>query len=238
MEQVSVKVEETGPMAPGAEIPQDAPQTEAPATERPAWLPEGFETPEQLAEAYKGLSQKQEPKAEQPVPTADEVQASERLSKFSQEFFSKGNLSEDSYKELSKMGYPRQVVDQFIAGQKAVASAEEQQVFSSVGGQDSYQQMIQWAGQNLSKEETEAYNEAVESGNLNQVMFAVKGLHARYSASGVNSEPKLMKTGGKTTPGSFNSTAEVVAAMSDPRYKTDSAYRSEVERKLANSNVI
>lgn len=136
------------------------------------------------------------------------------------------------------MGYPRQVVDQFIAGQKAVAAVEEQQVFSSVGGQESYQQMIQWAGQNLTAEETEAYNQAVESGNLNQVMFAVRGLHARFAASSGAAEPKLMKGGGKTNPGSFNSTAEVVAAMSDPRYKNDAAYRSEVERKLANSNVI
>jgi hypothetical protein len=35
----------------------------------------------------------------------------------------------------------------------------------------------------------------------------------------------------------YRSVAEVVAAMSDPRYKSDAAYRSDVERKLAISNV-
>jgi len=36
----------------------------------------------------------------------------------------------------------------------------------------------------------------------------------------------------------FRSVAEVVQAMSDPRYKTDQAYRSDVERKIAASNVL
>jgi hypothetical protein len=44
--------------------------------------------------------------------------------------------------------------------------------------------------------------------------------------------------GGKTAPGGFESVAQVVAAMSDPRYKIDPAYRAQVERKIANSTVI
>ena len=42
------------------------------------------------------------------------------------------------------------------------------------------------------------------------------------------------------TPSSqtFKSNAEVVAAMRDPRYKTDIAYQHEVQRKLAFSDKV
>jgi hypothetical protein len=68
-------------------------------------------------------------------------------------------------------------------------------------------------------------------------MFAVKGLQARYKASVGAAEPKFIQ-GGKTNPGGYQSVAEVVAAMSDRRYKIDPAYRAEVERKIGNSTVL
>ena len=38
--------------------------------------------------------------------------------------------------------------------------------------------------------------------------------------------------------GAFQSRAQVVEAMSDPRYKKDPAYRQQVYNRLQNSNVI
>jgi uncharacterized membrane protein len=177
---------------------------------------------------------------EQPEVEANEPEAQstespeERLQKFSDEFFSSGKLSDDSYKQLETMGYPKAIVDQFIAGQQAVIAREEQAVFDSVGGRNGYEQMVQWAGNNLSQDEIEAYNKAVGSGDQAQMMFAVKGLQARYTAQ--TREPNFI-SGAKAAPSTYRSVAEVVAAMSDPRYKSDAAYRSDVERKIAMSNV-
>lgn len=174
--------------------------------------------------------------AEQPQ-SQPEAQAPEaKLASFSQEFFTTGKLSDESYKSLEGMGYPKAIVDQFIAGQQAVIAREEQAVYDSVGGKETYASMTQWASQNLGKEEIDAYNAAIGSGNPAQVQFAVKGLQARYASN--NREPSLMSGGGKAAPSGFRSVAEVVAAMSDPKYKVDPAYRAEVERKIANSNVL
>lgn len=174
--------------------------------------------------------------AEQPQ-SQPEAQAPEaKLASFSQEFFTTGKLSDESYKSLEGMGYPKAIVDQFIAGQQAVIAREEQAVYDSVGGKETYASMTQWASQNLGKEEIDAYNAAISSGNPAQVQFAVKGLQARYASN--NREPSLMSGGGKAAPSGFRSVAEVVAAMSDPKYKVDPAYRAEVERKIANSNVL
>lgn len=252
MDQVSINPEITGSMAPGQQVVTGAPnqpgiqilqdgkpieQVEAPATDRPAWLPEGFDSPEALAKAYADLQASQKSNDRDEQMTKEEVAADEKLSKFSSEFFEKGSLSPDSYKELSKMGYPRSVVDQFIEGQKARMALEEQQVYSEIGGKEQYVAMTEWAGKNMKAEEIEAYNKAVESGDLNQAMFAVKGLQARYAAAKGASEPRFVQ-GGKATPGGFESVAQVVEAMSDRRYKTDPAYRAEVERRMANSSII
>jgi hypothetical protein len=240
MEQVSINPEVTGAMAPGQQVPVDGQPVDGQQeqqTERPAWLPEGFESPEQLAEAYKAMSEAQQHNDRDQQMSAEEVAADEKLGKFSSEFFEKGTLSAESYKELSKMGYPRSVVDQFIEGQKARMTLEENQILGEIGGKDEYNAMTEWASKNMKQAEIEAYNRAVESGDLNSAMFAVKGLQARYKASVGAAEPKFIQ-GGKTNPGGYQSVAEVVAAMSDRRYKIDPAYRAEVERKIGNSTVL
>lgn len=240
MEQVSVNPEMTGAMAPGQQMPAEdgaQAQQQQETTERPAWLPEGFDSPEALAKAYSDLQAAQQHNDRDSQMSAEEVAADEKLGKFSSEFFEKGSLSPDSYKELSKMGYPRSVVDQFIEGQKARMTLEENQILSEIGGKDEYSAMTEWASKNMKQAEIEAYNRAVESGDLNSAMFAVKGLQARYKAASGAAEPRFVQ-GGKTAPGGYESVAQVVAAMSDKRYSTDPAYRAEVERKIANSTVL
>jgi hypothetical protein len=210
MDKVEIVTGQTTAYSPEQEAQMKAeqqPQTEAPAQEQPQATPEA-----------------------QPTESHEE-----KIQKYADEFFSTGALSEDSYSALSELGYPKAIVDQFIAGQKAVIASEEQAVFDSVGGRSSYEQMVEWAGQSLSQQEVEAYNKAVGSGDQNQVMFAVKGLQARYAAQ--TREPTFV-SGNKAAPSVFRSVAEVVQAMSDPRYKTDQAYRSDVERKIAASNVL
>ncbi len=240
MEQVSVNPEMTGAMAPGQQMPAEdgaQAQQQQETTERPAWLPEGFDSPEALAKAYSDLRSAQQHNDRDSQMSAEEVAADEKLGKFSSEFFEKGSLSPDSYKELAKMGYPRSVVDQFIEGQRARMTLEENQILSEIGGKDEYSAMTDWASKNMKQAEIEAYNRAVESGDLNSALFAVKGLQARYKAASGAAEPRFVQ-GGKTAPGGYESVAQVVAAMSDKRYSTDPAYRAEVERKIANSTVL
>lgn len=237
MDRVEIPAEITGATAPGAESQQEtAPSTQQAeaTTDRPEWLPEGFDSPEALAEAYKSLTATKEAEV---AETPEQTEANNKLAKFSDEFFSTGQLSAESYTELAKLGYPKAVVDQFISGQKAVLATEEAKVFSEVGGKEAYSQMLDWAGKNLAEAEIEAYNDAVQSGDMNQVMFAVRGLQARY-ATNTRGEPRLMSGTSKAAPTGFRSVAEMVSAMSDPRYKADPAYRADVERKIANSNSI
>ena len=93
---------------------------------------------------------------------------------------------------------------------------------------------------NVDKEELQEFDKIVdaEKRNIPKVTLAVQEMFTRYrNAMGV--EPRLIGGRGSSTPNTkvFKSNQEVVAAMSDPRYKKDIAYQHEVQRRLAESNV-
>lgn len=156
---------------------------------------------------------------------------------FQDEYNETGELSDEAYDALDEAGFPRSLVDSWIQGQEALAMSVQGQVFNMVGGQESYQEMVSWAADNLDSREIEAFNMNVESGDAALTQFAVQGLYARYRSE-ATSEPQLVQGQNSNNQGeAFNSAAELTAAMSDPRYHKDPAYRQAVANKLSRSNV-
>ena len=83
----------------------------------------------------------------------------------------------------------------------------------------------------------EAFDSLVDSGNARLIKLAVAGLKAEMEKSvGFEGE---MATGRapRQVNDVFRSQAEVVQAMSDPRYDNDPAYRNDVFEKLSRSDV-
>ena len=180
------------------------------------------------------------------LPAEEEVQQTEEskepvhqedLAKFSEAFFETGELTDESYKSLETLGYPKDLVDSFIAGQKALVTNEQERIYSEVGGAKAYGRMSEWASNNMTDEAKAAYNSAVESGDMEQAVLAVRGLRDSYIRSEGN-QPNLLQGKSSANPASyaFRSTAELVKAMGDPRYKEDEAYRADVENKLRASH--
>jgi len=122
----------------------------------------------------------------------------------------------------------------------AKAASIQQSVFDQVGGEAEYQRLATWAAQNLPAERTNAYNQALAAGDEGAIMNALKGLQYDFMMKN-GYEPRL--TGGRAPSNEirgFESEAQVVAAMKDPRYSGDNpdpAYIKEVERRIAVSNV-
>jgi hypothetical protein len=149
----------------------------------------------------------------------------------SSRFAQEGKLSDDDYTQLAKAGFGKEVVDAYIAGQEALAAQRDSQGFQLAGGQEQYQAMAQWAVANLPQAERDAFNESV-SGSPAQMKQAILGLKAQYEAA-MGNDPKLIKgSAGAESIGAFGSRAEMTAAMRDPRYRADPAYRAEVERRV------
>jgi len=118
-----------------------------------------------------------------------------------------------------------------------LSEEQAEYLMDMVGGDKAYKSMIEWAGQNFSKEEVSMYDGVMESGDANAIFFAVQALQARYNDN-VGSDGQLLTgRGAENTDDSFKSQAELVAAMSDPRYDRDPAYRADLMRRLENSDV-
>jgi hypothetical protein len=230
--------------------------------ERPEWLPSKFESPEAMALAYSQLERKlgsgtqEQAQAEEAPATEQDITQLENavdaeaqevaqvlgnagldFNNLQDEFMETGELSNATYQQLQDAGFGRDIVDTWIAGQQALAAQMQATVYNSVGGEQAYVEMTQWAAANLTPAEIDAFNANVESGDSGLTQFAVQGLMARYRSE-APSEPRLMQgTASDNQGGTFNSAAELTAAMSDPRYHKDPAYRQAVATKLARSNV-
>ena len=120
------------------------------------------------------------------------------------------------------------------------AAVIRDQMFEQVGGEDRYKAVAGWASTNLPAERVTAFNNALQSGDQAQIINQLKGLqYDHMQATGY--EPRLAR--GSAAPQSravpFTSEAQVVAAMSDPRYQNgaqmDPAYIKEVEQRMAAS---
>ena len=164
---------------------------------------------------------------------------------------------EQAYVELQKkLGEPREEEQ----GAEAEAEAEPEQVeetaeeeddsagetlsedqaqylMDMVGGDKAYKSMLEWAGNNFSKDEVSMYDKVMESGNPDAIFFAVQALQARYNDNVGTDGQTLTGRAAANTDDSFKSQAELVAAMSDPRYDRDPAYRNDLMRRLENSDV-
>ena len=215
-----------------AQAPSESPT----APESPAPLAGKFKDAAELEKAYLELQKKLGDKPATEAPAAEGLIGPEALAGFVEEYRGNGTLSEDSYGKLQKLGLSKSVVDAYIEGQKAVVERQAESVYASVGGKEAFSEILAWAATGLPAEDREAFNGIMASGDLKAASFAVRNLAARFSQE--NGKPNRIEGKAVAAPSGFRSKAEMIAAMTDPRYQRDSAYRQEVSRKMASSQFV
>jgi len=136
-------------------------------------------------------------------------------------------------KDLAKMHL------QYRSENQRVGVTEKQagQLKDVAGGAEKYTEMIGWAENNLQKSEIDMYDSVMENGTAEACFFAIQALKYRFDdASGV--EGKMLTGKAPSSQGSsYQSQAQLVEAMDDPRYENDTAYRQDVMKKLERSNL-
>ncbi len=230
-------------------------ETEA-GNEEAALIAGKFKSQDDLLKAYKELEAKlgkdapeegEEPPEEEPEATeeepVEEESSPEVFNTAATQYAEKGELTPEVIEELSKMD-PKDLITQYMdfytktskeVQQKTVDAEAERSILDSVGGQESYQQMVSWASQNLDPAEVASYNEVTNSGNLPAIKFAVEALYARYRGAEGYEAPLV--TGRKAAPvaQAYRSNAELARDLANPKYAQDPAFRADVEAKLARS---
>lgn len=146
-----------------------------------------------------------------------------------------GALSPKSMEALQKAGYPKPIVDAYLAGLEALSAQYVQEVQRMAGGAEGYQQLASFI-RTQPQSVIDGFNDALQTGSLAQIQLAITGLRAQMTAAyGTASPSVLAGQTGAGTPTGYQTTAEMTKDMSDPRYQTDPAFTQEVYRKLQNS---
>ena len=156
-----------------------------------------------------------------------------------------GTLSDEMYDKLQQAGLNKALVDSYLKGVReevgfdapaaTLTDAEIADVKSIANGEEGYQSLLNWAGNNLSKEDQDNYDQVLTTGNKTAIKFAVKALMGQYEDA--NGRDSKIVTGKESAQESYRSMAEVVRDMNKPEYTQDQAFRDDVLRKLSASNL-
>nr|BAR27055.1 T7-like capsid assembly protein [uncultured Mediterranean phage uvMED]BAR27101.1 T7-like capsid assembly protein [uncultured Mediterranean phage uvMED] len=169
------------------------------------------------------------------------------INEASKEYYSnEGALSEETIEKFGSMS-SQDLVNAYMeiqannpqAAQQNIEMSDAQvnSVMNSAGGESNYNQIVEWAASNLNERQIDAFDSVVDSGNPAAIGIAFQGLQAQYNeANGY--EGRMLTGKAASSQGQlYRSQAELVAAMGDPRYDTDPAYRQDVISKLEQSDL-
>ena len=150
----------------------------------------------------------------------------------------------DKFKSLST----DQLLNAYLEVQKGAPNPNESSVpdlteadinvvRNSVGGEAEYGKIVSWAKDNLPDSDAKAFDDLISTGNVGAIKLATQGLQAKYNDANGYEGRMLSGKSPKTSEDTFRSQAELVKAMSDPRYEDDPAYRQDLIEKLDRSDV-
>ena len=164
----------------------------------------------------------------------------------SEEYYANdGQLSEETIESFSEMS-STDLVNAYLEIQaknpqapQGVEMTEGQvnSVQNAAGGEANYNRVIEWAANNLPNNQIDAFDSVVDSGNPAAIGIAFQGLQRQYDEANGYEGRMLQGKPASSRGDVYRSQAELVAAMGDPRYDTDPAYRADVVEKLNNSDL-
>ncbi len=215
-----------------------------------------YRNAEDLEEAYLELQKKlgsDDDEVEDTTLDEDEVEYDEgtvegieTIQSASDEYYeNEGNLSAETMEKFGNMD-ARDLVNAFMAIQENtdpadsypdLSDAEMNTVYNSVGGEAEYDKLTSWAADNMDAKALDAFNTVIDQGNPTAIQLAVAGMKAEYDNTEGYEGRMLTGKAAQNSRDGFRSQAEVVQAMSDPRYDRDPAYRQDLYDKLERSNV-
>ena len=213
-----------------------------------------YKNAEELEQAYIEVQKKlgsSEEESEEDPSTLDEQEeewstGAQVIADASKEYFdNEGKLSDETMQKFTEMS-STDLVNAYMEIQKNspapqeaatdLTDAEMNSVYNSAGGEKEYQRLVGWAAENLAENKLDAFNSIVNQGDATAIQIAVAGLRSEYESQ-EGYEGRMLQGKGARTTDAFRSQAEVVAAMGDPRYERDEAYRQDVYDKLERSNI-
>ena len=107
-----------------------------------------------------------------------------------------GEVTDEMVSTLTNAGFSETAVRSYFAGRAAesgygapaedITESQINEIKQSVGGDQTYANVVNWAKSSLDQEQTNAFDEVVNTGSIAAIKLAVAGLKAQYdNANGV-----------------------------------------------------
>ena len=198
------------------------------------------DTPEELSQVTEQLGQHEEGFQAMVEQAVERGLSAESVTRIYEEYEADG-ISEKSYAELEAAGYSRAFVDSYISGQEALVDQYVNQVVAFAGGKERFSAI------HTHLEATNpAAAESLETAMMNRDLATVKAIinlagesytkkFGKPANRSVTKRATQVKPVARQKEG-FTNQAEMIKAMSDPRYRSDAAYRQMVEQKVIDSS--
>tara|TARA_B100000795_G_scaffold146636_1_gene109886 strand:+ start:7389 stop:8171 length:783 start_codon:yes stop_codon:yes gene_type:complete len=140
-----------------------------------------------------------------------------------------GTLSEEAFAALAKVGLSKDLVDTYVQNFVFRQEAQINEATNYAGGPEGWEQLANWASNNMPEQEVVRYNELL---GTSEWKVAIDALRARQTAA--TGEPQLLNGAGIAGTGTsgYRSKAEMKVDMSNPKYAADPAFRQDVMRKM------
>ena len=211
----------------------EQPEIEA-ETEGSSELPENLEIKEPEAEV------EADPENPDDYEVYEVGMTEEEGMQWTAEFMETGELTEDTMNSIlnSFPGATPEMVMTYFEGIRAVDQTSMMGAAETVGGVENLNNILAWAGENLSPAEREAANEALSGPMAN---YTLMGLQAQYQNAISNTrqatEPsqipgRVATSSAAQTIQPYDNRAQMNADMSNPQYYSDPNFRSFVEQRL------
>lgn len=198
------------------------------------------DVPEELSTASEQLEEHEQGLAEMIETAIERGLSAESVERIQAEYEEDG-ISEKSYQELEAVGYSRAFIDSYVRGQEALVDSYIASVKAYAGGEEKFDALYSHL-ETSNPEAAESLMNALEARDLGTVK-AIINLAGASRAKTFGRQPTRSVTqraipakAQVQKPQGFANRSEMVKAMSDSRYRTDAAYRAEVERKVWASN--
>lgn len=158
-----------------------------------------------------------------------------------------GELTPETIDKFSSMS-SQELVNAYLEIQRNNPQAQQTQavdlsdsnvneIQNAAGGEQAYDQLTNWAADNLPEQEIDAFDNLIDSGNVAAIKMGLTALQSKYNEANGYEGRMLQGKSPSSSGQTYRSQAELVQAISDPRYESDPAYRADVTDRLNNSDI-
>ncbi|HUW30865.1 MAG TPA: hypothetical protein VM223_04580 [Planctomycetota bacterium] len=151
-----------------------------------------------------------------------------------------GALTKGQYEAFAKKGLSEQIINDVLTDKFTVAKMHLREARTNseefAGGAEQFKNLIDWGSGHYSPEEQQRLQARLD--NPFEMLSAVKEIYADHQVAIGGGQAQPLIEGGQTPPSGaagYKTRREVELVMGNPRYYNDSAFRAEVDAKLANT---